>query len=785
MANIEIPSYKRVTKTVEKEEKREISVPKIGIDEIIVGIAAFLMSRVMIINSMSPFGAAFFASGYKKRTSVFSFIGVCLGILTVRQDLDALKYITAMTLFSLIKLAIKKESIYKDASAAGGTLFFSGFLFSLAGYMLTYDLLVLALESFVCGFFVLIFKAATDYINNKRFFSYIANEQLLSLTFVIALSLSGLGKTVNVGYFNLCEILCSVIVMILAWGRGGALGACGGVVAGVVCALGEENMMNVVGVYALCGFAAGCVRNTGKVGVCAGFLLSGSCAVFLSSSGFIDTSDLLSMILGSGLFAVIPKKMLDKIKAFLDGVFVEPDEIMYVKKAREYISGRLKGLIKSYDRLSEAVAVDEELENKSGDVLNKAAKHVARSVCAKCGMKNMCWEKQKTLTLGALEKVSGKAIEDGYVAAGDFPKEFRNKCINFNEFFAGINHYYSMQRACELWQKQIMSSRAVISEQYKEFSKVLGGLKKEFSCELSGKSGYENKLEIKIFNKLSNMGYDVLSVCVREAGRGYFYAEIEFSDSEYKKSKDEVVQVVSEILDIDMNIVSSKGKDGFVIVLEPVYRFYPQCASASVKKSKSEENGDNIVKEILPESRFFMAVSDGMGTGYEAAVKSRKTNEMLCELIRAKYSPSRAVKMVNAALTSGGGEVFTTVDMAVVDLISGDAEFIKIGAMPSVIIREKSSEAVFAPNLPIGILDTVNVQAVSKKLKRDDVVIMFSDGVCDIKKGVEWIAGIAGELKGKKPDEICEVVLKEAIIRNHGKIKDDMSVIVFKLKENL
>lgn len=784
MANVEIPSYKRIEKKA-AEIKREKYIPKIGLDEFIIGIISFLISRVSVVGGLSPFGVSFFASGYSKgRRSLFSFFGVCIGTLTISQDASALKYIGSMVLYFLVKILLKKDSLYKNAALAGGCLFICGFVHSLASYMLTYDLLILSLEAFVCMFFVVSFDAATKYINNQRFFSYISNEQLLSLTFVFALSLAGIGKTIAIGYVNLCEIACSVIIMILAMQRGGAFGACAGVVAGIVCGIGNEAIMNSVGIYALCGFFGGCVRNLGRGGVCAGFLLSGASAGFLTSTVMLEGANIINMVVGGVIFLSIPVKAIEKVKMFTDGICVEPEDVLYMKKASEYIQSRIKSLIRSYEKLSDAIKIsvrDEGNEKDGEKVINNAV----LKVCSHCGMKNICMEKGSSIPKILADTELG-SVEKGVSWSGGFSEKFAKNCINFKEFSACVNHFYSMSRANELWQKQVISSRQLVSSQYLEFSQTLNRLRLEFAKELSGEQIMEKKLEAKIFGELCKMNLSPVSVCVRDADRGYYNLLIKFSDKSYNSYKDEIMQAASEILDVCMHIVSSnESREENILLLEPVYRYLPICASASVKKDKNDESGDNIVKENMSKSRFFISISDGMGSGAEAARQSEKTNAMLFELLNAQYGVSQAVKLVNSALVSQCGEVFATVDMCVVDLMDGVAEFVKIGAMPTIIVYEDEVERIFEKNLPIGILDNVNAEPIKKRLKADNLIVMFSDGVCDDKNEYDWIGEVAWELKDKKPDEICEVILKEAIIKNRGKVLDDMSVVVFKLKENL
>lgn len=783
MANVEIPSYKRLTNKSKTISKKETVMPKVGIDDVTIGIISFLISRVAIINGQTPFGLAFTASGFKSKKAAFAFIGTCLGLFTVHHDTTAVKYILALLIFAVCKFFIKKESVYINTAVISSSLFFGGFVFSLASYMLTYDLLLLTLECFVCGFFTLAFKGSADYVNLQKYFSYITNEQLLSMTLSAALALCGLGSTVNIGAINLCQILCSVIIMVLAQNRGATFGACAGVAAGVVCALGKSNIMSTVGLFALSGFASGSVKNLGKSGVAAGFLLSGSATFFLTGENLFNSGNVLNMMLGTTVFMSLPKKVNEKIKMFTDGICIEPDEIAYIKKAKMYVAERLNCLSDTYSRLSEAV-VYEDTNKNSNETEIKALNHAFVKVCTKCGLKNICWDKEKTQTLKMFEKLDSSFFKNGYMEKNDFPADFKKKCVNFSEFAYYVNHYYGLNHINKLWQKQIINSRNLISEQYKEFSEILDKLNFEFSYEFSGQNEYEDKFENKILNALYQIDIYAFSVCVKERERGYFNVEIKFETNDYVNFKNEIVRTVSEILQTDMNIVdvnTSANK----LYLEPIYRFLPLCASASVKKDKNDENGDSIIKETMHQSRFFISVSDGMGTGKEAAYQSRKTAEILKELLNARYSCERAVKTLNSALAAGGGEVFSTVDSVVINLTNGEADFVKIGAMPSFIIDKNGTQSVFCANMPIGILNNVNVKSVTKKLKKDDILIMFSDGVSDLKRGYEWIASTAFEIQDKNPDDICEILLKEAIIRNHGKINDDMSFVVFKLKENL
>lgn len=73
-------------------------------------------------------------------------------------------------------------------------------------------------------------------------------------------------------------------------------------------------------------------------------------------------------------------------------------------------------------------------------------------------------------------------------------------------------------------------------------------------------------------------------------------------------------------------------------------------------------------------------------------------------------------------------------DLNIVDLYTGEAEFIKIGGVVSFIKRNKDIKVIKSNTLPFGILDSVDVTTEKFKLKHGDIIVSISDGVLDIDK---------------------------------------------------
>ncbi len=117
----------------------------------------------------------------------------------------------------------------------------------------------------------------------------------------------------------------------------------------------------------------------------------------------------------------------------------------------------------------------------------------------------------------------------------------------------------------------------------------------------------------------------------------------------------------------------------------------------------SEENGDSSVTRYLSEGKFAAALSDGMGTGHRASRDSTATVRLLGDFLEAGFDRTVAVRLVNSIMVmKSADEAFATIDMCVVDLYSGETEFIN-GAEPSYIKRGSDVEQSAALLFPLGL----------------------------------------------------------------------------------
>ena len=110
----------------------------------------------------------------------------------------------------------------------------------------------------------------------------------------------------------------------------------------------------------------------------------------------------------------------------------------------------------------------------------------------------------------------------------------------------------------------------------------------------------------------------------------------------------------------------------------------------------------------------------------------------------------------------------------------------KIGSTPSFIKRGQEVIFVSASNLPIGIIQEIEVDLVTIQLQAGDIVIMMTDGLYDapgyaVNKEL-WMKRIIQEIQSDDPQYIADCLLEKVIRYQQNQIHDDMTVVVGKVE---
>ena len=200
---------------------------------------------------------------------------------------------------------------------------------------------------------------------------------------------------------------------------------------------------------------------------------------------------------------------------------------------------------------------------------------------------------------------------------------------------------------------------------------------------------------------------------------------------------------------------------------------------ASAIKGGQDVCGDNYSAIKLFNDKFMFALCDGMGHGEKANKASELSISMIENFYKAGYDNQTILKSVNKLLNLGSEEVFSALDVSVIDLKNGEVDFIKQGATIGFIKTGCEINRVESNSLPLGILKEVTKTILSP----DDIIIMLSDGIVD-SFGEENLTNFLKSLNKTNPQEIADYILKKSMQNQKNYPKDDMTVLVGKLFYN-
>ena len=187
--------------------------------------------------------------------------------------------------------------------------------------------------------------------------------------------------------------------------------------------------------------------------------------------------------------------------------------------------------------------------------------------------------------------------------------------------------------------------------------------------------------------------------------------------------------------------------------------------------------GDSVTYFQSGGSLLYLLLSDGMGSGREAARESQMTLRLLEQFLRAGIDAEPALKTLNGALNLRGDDQgsFTTIDLLSVDLSRREAALYKYGAAPTYIKRQGSVRRLTGKALPAGLQEADRFPPPDRfPLEEDTFVLMISDGVAD-SAGDIWLQDLLAGWHGEDPHVLVSLVLRESAQRRKG--EDDCSAL--------
>lgn len=330
-----------------------------------------------------------------------------------------------------------------------------------------------------------------------------------------------------------------------------------------------------------------------------------------------------------------------------------------------------------------------------------------------------------------------------------------------------------------------------MADQLLGVSEVMGDFAKEIQRERENHS----KQEEQILEALQDFGIHIEHVEIYSLEQGNVDIDMTIPYCQgHGECEKLIAPMLSDILQENIVVNSeecSTFPNGFChVTFRSAKAFAVATGVAHAAKDGDLISGDSYSTIELSGGKYAIAISDGMGNGERAHSESRDTLLPLQQILQSGIEEKVAIKSVNSILSlRTTDEIFSTLDLVMIDLQNASARFLKIGSTPSFIKRGGKVMKVQASNLPMGILQEFEVDVVSEQLKAGDLLVMMSDGVFEGPKHVEnydlWMKRKITELQTEDPQAIADLIMEEVIRSRDGSIEDDMTVVVAKIDHNI
>lgn len=802
--NIELKNNEDV-----KVNKLEILKRIFTVQNVIIYILSFLVSTVSIKDGINPFAMAFFVAACSSNIPAGAIlVTTSIGTIVSFGPNAFLTYFLTVLIF-LLTIVFFKPYVQDDRneiSKLGKNLIISILVVQaikiFMGPVLVYDVIMAIVTTILTYVFYKVFVNSIGFFETFGFKSAFAIEEIIGATVIISLAAVSVSQYRVFG-MSIANILAIFLILVLAWKNGVLVGSTIGISLGLILGVAGVIAPLQVLVFSVCGLLGGAFNRLGKLGVIAGFFVANAILSYISTGNAIEIVFYKEILVSSIMLLFVPKyieidveDIIGKTKFFSP---VADNRLAESKNAEDrlgHLSETVKEIAKSYG------IKDEELVADEAENINKSKETFLEDLLNNLDSfpNNILYEELIDTNSGVLEDIYMVLIEKDEINERDILNIFekRNEFIDVDsnsmikedvdQVVRIINRTYRINEMNFQWKQRLQENKKSISKQLKGVSKAISEIAQEMSK--NKEQPYQGK-ETEIKELLKQKEIFVKELRIRQNKSKKYFIDILFEKAIKDKDKIKCIEAILTkvckekiVFKKDTSNVESKLYMQKYISED---KFSVQIGVASLPKSGNDVSGDSNIQIRLDDNKYMVALSDGMGSGMEARKSSQIVTKMLKQTLSAGFEKEDSLELINSTIKLSSEEIYSTMDVAVLDLYTGVIEFIKNGSCNTYIKNKQNIDIVKSNSLPLGILNDVDFTAYDKDMRDGDIFIMCSDGVIDSNKEQaddKWFIKMLKEINTNNANKIADIILNEAIDNGYGVLKDDMTVIVMKVSKN-
>ncbi|MET1030110.1 stage II sporulation protein E [Domibacillus tundrae] len=758
--------------------------------------AGFLFGRALLLSQLSPFALSFFAAVFmlKKNVAPRVFLAVLAGALSISP-------IQASSAFALLFCFLILHRVFRSLHKGETTpvpffVFFttlavkSIFSYVLNGseFIPAYDLVLAAVEASLAFVLTLIFMQCMPFLSLSGRIRTLKTEEWISLLIVFASAATGMAGWV-IGGLEADHIAARYLVTAISFLSGAAFGSAAGVVSGLILSLAGVNDFHEMSILAFAGLLGGLFKEWKRGGAIAGLMTATVLAGFYGEGNLTDMATLYESAAAAILLCLTPKTWTDHLSKLIPGTTEHSiEQQRYLRKVRDVTANRMEQFSDLFDALAGSFSQSGHHHETAEREVDLFLSGITEKTCQTCFKKEQCWVYQFDETYKLMKNILEDADTGTDSLSPHLAKELEDYCFRPARVEAEIRSQLTYYRANKKLKQQMKESRKIVADQLEGVSKVM----RDFAGEMKREEETHISQEEKITTAIESFGMEITDISVFSVQKGAVDIEMTIPHSRgHGESEKIIAPILSDLLN-EYIIVVDEQHDGSGIrsIFRSAKAFRVVTGLAHAAKGGGLISGDSFSAIEIGTGKFALAISDGMGYGGRAHDESSATISLLKQILQSGIEETVAVKSINSILSlRTNDEVFSTLDLAIIDLQDARTVFLKVGSSPSFIKRGDQVLKVEAGNVPIGILQQFEVETVQEQLKSGDLLITMSDGVFEgadfIENAEMWMKRKIKSIETNDPQDFADLLMDEVIRTQSNEIKDDMTLSVARIEHNV
>ena len=412
------------------------------------------------------------------------------------------------------------------------------------------------------------------------------------------------------------------------------------------------------------------------------------------------------------------------------------------------------------------------------DAKKMIAVEIMQHNCEGCKNKSQCFRSFGDKMKEVFDALVNAGFEKGKITLVDLPQFLTSRCVGVNNLVSTTNSLLQQYKQYSSMVDNIDASKILIAEQLDGVSKILKNLSKDVGGRLTFDDSKEERLKEEFtYNDIIVTDIVVYDEDLKTCAVTIVLRTIDAGD-------ERILQIVNRVCNSKFVIdeILPAGTPGLTMLnlkTAPVY----DIAFGLSRDTKGESNisGDTHSVLRLDNDKFLLCVCDGMGSDETAFQTSSTAIGLIENFYRAGYDSDIIMSSVNKLLNLGRNDVFSALDVCVVDLKNGMTDFVKLGASVGFVKQQEKTSIVESGSLPLGILEEVKPKITKTVISAGDMIVLVSDGIIDAFGSEEKLCNYINNVQTHNPQILSDNILMTAKDMDKGFPNDDMTVLVGKM----